>query len=58
VKPVRKRDIVLINAAAGLVAAQKANNLADGVSIAAQSIDSGKAKEKLEQLAQYTRDNG
>jgi anthranilate phosphoribosyltransferase len=48
------RDAVLLNAAAALVVADKANNLVEGVEIAAQSIDSGKAKEKLAQLARIT----
>ena len=42
------RDFTLINAAAGLVAAGKAVELLDGVAIAAESIDSGAALEKLE----------
>ena len=38
-----RRDIVLLNAAAALVAAGKAEHLADGLPLAAQSIDSGAA---------------
>ena len=44
------RDIVLLNAAAGLVVAEKANDLTKGVEIAKQSIDGGYAKMKLEKL--------
>ncbi len=44
------RDIVLLNAAAALVAGGKAENLEQGIQIAAQAIDSGKASEKLEKL--------
>ncbi len=44
------RDIVLLNAAAALVAGGKAENLEQGIHIAAQAIDSGKASEKLEKL--------
>ena len=44
------RDIVLINAAAALVAGERAENLNQGVQIAAEAIDSGKALEKLEGL--------
>jgi len=44
------RDIVLINAAAALVAGDRAENLDQGIKIAAQAIDSGKASEKLEKL--------
>ncbi len=49
------RDIVLLNAAAALVAGQKAASLKAGFALAAQSIDSGAAKRKLEQLAAATR---
>ncbi len=44
------RDIVLLNAAAALVAGDGAENLKQGIQIAAQAIDSGKASEKLEKL--------
>jgi len=45
-----KRDIVLMNSAAALVAGAKARDLKDGVSQAAQAIDSGAARGKLEAL--------
>ncbi|MBT3604569.1 MAG: anthranilate phosphoribosyltransferase [Candidatus Latescibacteria bacterium] len=45
-----KRDIVLLNAAAAIVAGGKASDLADGVKVAAEVIASGKALEKLEGL--------
>ncbi|MHC1695231.1 MAG: anthranilate phosphoribosyltransferase [Eubacteriales bacterium] len=45
-----KRDAVLLNAGAGLYIAGIADSIADGVSLAASLIDSGKAKEKLEQF--------
>ncbi len=44
------RDIVLANASAALVAAGRADNLREGVQIATDSIDSGAARAKLEQL--------
>ena len=44
------RDIVLMNAAAALVASDKAASIKDGVAMAAEAIDSGKAKESLESL--------
>ena len=44
------RDIVLVNAAAGLLAAGLASDLHGGVDSAAQSIDSGAAIAKLELL--------
>ncbi|MEY3493152.1 MAG: anthranilate phosphoribosyltransferase, partial [Actinomycetota bacterium] len=37
------RNIVVLNAAAGLVAADRASDLAEGIELAAQSIDSGAA---------------
>jgi len=52
------RDAVLLNAAAALVVADKANNLVEGVEIAAESIDSGKAKQKLALLAKITSEAG
>ena len=53
-QPGAYRDAVLLNAAAALVIAEKAADLKDGVAIAAQSIDSGKAREKVEGLARVT----
>jgi anthranilate phosphoribosyltransferase len=44
------RDIVLLNAAAALLVAGKAKTLRDGVALAANSIDSGKAKAVLDAL--------
>jgi anthranilate phosphoribosyltransferase len=49
-----KRDIVLMNAAAALVASGHASDLHDGVRLAAQSIDSGAARQKLLALAEFT----
>ncbi len=43
-----RRDAVLLNAGAGLYLAGKADSLAAGVDLAAELIDSGKAKEKLD----------
>ncbi|MBM3237706.1 anthranilate phosphoribosyltransferase [Candidatus Poribacteria bacterium] len=53
-KPGPKRDIVLLNAAAAIVAGGKAGNLRKGIAIAADAIDSGKALEKLEALKEMT----
>lgn len=49
-----RRDVVLLNAAAALVAAGRADSIVDAVGIAAQSIDSGAAREKLRQLVDFT----
>ncbi|MYI69610.1 MAG: anthranilate phosphoribosyltransferase, partial [Boseongicola sp. SB0673_bin_14] len=48
------RDAVLLNAAAALVIAGKANDLKEGVEIAAESIASGAARAKVEGLAHVT----
>lgn len=53
-----KRDVVLLNTAAALVACQKAADLTTGIALAEQAIDSGAALGKLEALVAYTRDNG
>jgi anthranilate phosphoribosyltransferase len=49
-----KRDVVLLNAGAALYVARAADSFAEGMHLAAQSIDSGKAREKLELLIQTT----
>ena len=49
-----KRDIVMINAAAALVATGQANGISDGLSLAAHSLDSGAALEKLQALREIT----
>lgn len=48
------RDIVLLNASAGLVASSKVADLGDGVRAASESIDSGKALAKLQDLVAFT----
>jgi anthranilate phosphoribosyltransferase len=50
-----KRDIVLMNAAAGLVVGGKARDLKEGVGLAAQSIDSGAAGRKLAALIELSQ---
>jgi anthranilate phosphoribosyltransferase len=45
-----KRDIVLMNAAAALVAGGRARDLKEGVSLAVQSIDKGAARDRLQRL--------
>jgi anthranilate phosphoribosyltransferase len=59
VKGSEKRDstrleMVLANAAAALVVGGKANDLVSGIEIAAESITSGKAYEKLRELVAFT----
>jgi anthranilate phosphoribosyltransferase len=47
------RDVVLLNAAAGLVVADAAPDLTAGLELAAQSINSGAALDKLRQLQRF-----
>jgi anthranilate phosphoribosyltransferase len=49
-----RRDVVLLNAAAALVAAAKADHLVEAVSLATQAIDSGAAADKLAALVRFT----
>jgi anthranilate phosphoribosyltransferase len=48
------RDAVLLNAAAALLVADKVSSLRDGVAMAAESIDSGAALDKITRLAKLT----
>ncbi len=48
------RDVVLINAALGLMAGNRAGNIEEGLDLAAKSIDSGAALGKLEELVQFS----
>ena len=50
-----RRDIVLMNAAAALVAGTRARDLAEGVELAARAIDTGAAREKLDRLVALSR---
>jgi len=49
-----KRNVVLLNAAAALVAASKAENIKEGIDLAKTAIDTGTAMEKLEALVDFT----
>jgi anthranilate phosphoribosyltransferase len=49
------QDVVLLNAAAGLVAGGKAPNMRDAVGIARTSIESGAALSRLTRLAELSR---
>ncbi|MGV1014867.1 MAG: anthranilate phosphoribosyltransferase [Methyloceanibacter sp.] len=50
------RDIVLLNAAAALLVAGKAKSLREGVTLAEESIDSGKARAVLDALVKLSHD--
>jgi anthranilate phosphoribosyltransferase len=48
-------DIVALNAAAALVAGDKAENLKEGLELARESIDSGNALQKLKGLVELSQ---
>jgi len=50
-----KRDVVLLNAAAAFVAVGLDRGFKEGIERAAASIDSGRARKKLDQLVDFTR---
>lgn len=50
-----KRNIILINSAAALVAAEKAVDFREGIKLAEESIDSGSAMRKLESLVRFMK---
>ncbi len=51
-----KRDIIVVNAGAALLVGGKAESLAAGIKIAAQTIDSGKALDKLKDFVKAAGD--
>jgi anthranilate phosphoribosyltransferase len=51
-----RRDIVLVKPSAGLMVVDRAKSFKEGIKLAAESIDSGKALEKLEQLIKITNE--
>lgn len=53
-EPGPRREIVLFNAAAAIYVADKASSIQEGLALAQESIDSGKAYEKLELLKAYS----
>jgi anthranilate phosphoribosyltransferase len=54
-KPGHKRNTVLLNSAAALYAADKVNSIKEGLSLAEESIDTGRALKKLALLKEYNR---
>jgi anthranilate phosphoribosyltransferase len=48
------RDVVLLNGGAALYVGGSAATIQDGMRLAAESIDSGKASEKLARLVEMT----
>jgi len=53
-EPGPRRDIVLMNAAAALVAGAKARDLKEGVGLAARAVDSGAARGRLDALVELS----
>ncbi|MGE5302244.1 MAG: anthranilate phosphoribosyltransferase [Alphaproteobacteria bacterium] len=53
-KPGPARDVVLLNGGAALYVSGSADSVKDGMRLAAESIDSGRARDKLEQLVRMT----
>jgi len=49
------RDAVLLNAAGAIAAAGHADDLADGLAVAAEAVDSGVAAERLDSLVAFSR---
>lgn len=49
-----KRDIVILNAGCALYICGKADSIADGIKMANESIDSGKALDKLNQFIEFS----
>jgi anthranilate phosphoribosyltransferase len=54
-RPGPARDLVLLNAAGALVAAELAEDLREGLALAARAVDAGAAYEKLDALRAMTR---
>ena len=54
-EPGPARDIVLMNAGAAIYVGGRAPTLADGIKLAAESVDSGRAAQKLDALVAATR---
>jgi anthranilate phosphoribosyltransferase len=53
-----RRDVTLMNAGAGIYAAEAAASIAEGVEVARMAIDSGQAMERLERLVALSRQLG
>jgi anthranilate phosphoribosyltransferase len=49
------RDAVLLNAAGAIAAAGHADDLAEGLAVAAEAVDSGAAAERLDRLVEFSR---
>lgn len=52
------RDVVVVNAAVALMAAEQAATAMEGVAMASEALASGAARRKLDQLVEFTRSVG
>jgi anthranilate phosphoribosyltransferase len=52
------RDVVLFNSAAALMAADLATDFKEGIAQAAESIDSGRASERMESFVAVSQSAG
>ena len=50
-----RRDIVLLNAAAGLMAAERARDFREGIAMAQAALDEGTARDRMERLVAVSR---
>ena len=50
-----KRDVVLLNTGAAIMAAGQVNSIAEGITVAREAVDSGKAIAKLDQLIAFSQ---
>jgi anthranilate phosphoribosyltransferase len=57
-EPGPRRDVTLMNAGAGIYAAEAAASIAEGVAVARMAIDSGQAMERLERLVALSQELG
>ena len=53
-----KRNVILLNAAAALVAAGRAEDFQNGIRMAEIAIDEGSAADKMEALIRFTQEHG
>ena len=53
-KPGPHRNIVVLNAAAAIYVCDKTESIKEGIGLACESIDSGKALKNLELLKEYS----
>ena len=53
-----RRDVVVMNAAAALVAGERASDLREGAGLAEEVIDNGQASEKLDRLVKLSQSLG